>query len=264
MGQCVKTPFSQYAANQHDLRRELNPQLLKQELSLRCEQSRSLWSSEEVPMWRHSSNPATSRGHLGEAVGPREWIVQNWMFTRWPVTSQSPTPVASVYCDRKSIRFSLSPFPFPLCSNTMDPSFLEQKMCFIIIFPPPSLTNLNLSIFLKKKTGTFEEINATQHWQNLMKNLTLLSMEKLGLSSGKHSLFIFWKVLFDRPFAVDVTLTKLAVTGLFEYGDRLIIMLKTPDNTAEGKWTGLPISCWKDCGWNRVFCSENSSTNWLH
>ena len=116
----------------------------------------------------------------------------------------------------------------------------------------------------KKKTGTFEEINATQHWQNLMKNLPLLSAEKLGWSSGERSLFIFWKVLFDRPFAVDVTLTKLAVTGLFEYGDRLIIMLKSPDNTGEGKWTELPISCWKDWGWNRVFCSENSSTNWLH
>lgn len=38
-------------------------------------------------------------------------------------------------------------------------------------------------------------------------------------------------MLFDRPFPVDVTLTKHAVTGLFEYGDRLIIMLKTPDNT---------------------------------
>lgn len=66
-----------------------------------------------------------------------------------------------------------------------------------------------------------------------MKNLTLLAMKKLDLSSEKHSLFIFWKVLFDRPFAVDVMLTKHAVTGLFEYGDRLIIMLKTTDNTVD-------------------------------
>lgn len=83
---------------------------------------------------------------------------------------------------------------------------------------------------------------------NLIQNLPLLSVEKLGLSSGKHSLFIFRKLLFDRPFAGDVTLTKLAVTGLFEYGDRLIIMLKRLDNTVEGKWTGLPISCSKDWG----------------
>ncbi|KAK2511876.1 hypothetical protein Q9233_016665 [Columba guinea] len=37
----------------------------------------------------------------------------------------------------------------------------------------------------------------------------------------------------EGPFAVDVMLTKHAVTGLFEYGDRLIIMLKTTDNTAD-------------------------------
>lgn len=156
-------------------------------------------------------------------------------------------------------------FCLVLSGNPRAPASYNRK-CFIIIFFFSSLTNLNVCIFKKKreKTGTFEEINATQHWQNLMNNLTLLSLEKLGLSSGKHSLFIFWKVLFDRPFAVDVTVTKHAVTGLFEYGDRLIIMLKTPDNTAVGKWTGLPISCWKDCGWNRVFCSKNSGTNWLH
>lgn len=59
-------------------------------------------------------------------------------------------------------------------------------------------------------------------------------MKKLDLSSEKkHSPFIFWKVLFDRPFAVDVMLTKHAVTGLFEYGDRLIIMLETSDNTTD-------------------------------
>ncbi|KAJ7405458.1 estrogen-related receptor gamma isoform x1 [Willisornis vidua] len=47
------------------------------------------------------------------------------------------------------------------------------------------------------------------------------------------STFLQSQVLFDRPFAVDVMLTKHAVTGLFEYGDRLIIMLKTTDNTAD-------------------------------
>lgn len=86
---------------------------------------------------------------------------------------------------------------------------------------------------MHQNAGLSEDTNATQHWQNQMKNLTLLAMKKLDLSSEKHSLFIFWKVLFDRPFAVDVMLTKHAVTGLFEYGDRLIIMLKTTDNTAD-------------------------------
>lgn len=86
---------------------------------------------------------------------------------------------------------------------------------------------------MHQNPGLCEDTNATQHWQNQMKNLTLLAMKKLDLSSEKHSLFIFWKVLFDRPFAVDVMLTKRAVTGLFEYGDRLIIMLKTTDNTAD-------------------------------
>lgn len=86
---------------------------------------------------------------------------------------------------------------------------------------------------MRQNAGLSEDANVTQHWQNQMKNLTLLAMKKLDLSSEKHSLFIFWKVLFDRPFAVDVMLTKHAVTGLFEYGDRLIIMLKTTDNTAD-------------------------------
>ncbi|KAF4798624.1 estrogen-related receptor gamma-like protein [Turdus rufiventris] len=47
------------------------------------------------------------------------------------------------------------------------------------------------------------------------------------VSDGNITLYL------DLPFAVDVMLTKHAVTGLFEYGDRLIIMLKTTDNTAD-------------------------------
>lgn len=198
-------------------------------------------------------------GHLTLACGAcRSWAPH--AETPWAVSSK----VAS-----RSFGLSLLFLLFSV-ENPMDSASLKREHISSSFSSWP-LTDLNLCTLRgkkrgreRKKAGTFEEISATQHWQHLMKNLCLLSMEKLALSSGEHSLFIFWKVLFDRPFAVDVTLTKHAVTGLFEYGDRLIITLKTPDNTAEGKWTGLPISAWKDCGWNRVFCSKNSGTNWLH
>lgn len=45
--------------------------------------------------------------------------------------------------------------------------------------------------------------------------------------------FHLLKGAFDRPFAVDVMLTKHPVMGLFEYSDRLIIMLEASDNTTD-------------------------------
>lgn len=158
----------------------------------------------------------------------------------------------------KVVSHSLGPSSlFPLFSVVLPMDLDSSENVFhhhFFVLSSP-LTNLNLCTLRKKRK------EGRNVWKD-KRNTTLTKSDgksqsfiygEIRLSSGEHPLFIFWKVLFDRPFAVDVTLTKHAVTGLFEYGDRLIITLKSLDNTAEGKWTGLPISCWKDCGWNRVF-----------
>lgn len=146
----------------------------------------------------------------------------------------------------------------------------SNRECISSSFLSWPLTNLNLCTLKKKKT---ERKKGNRNiWRDKCNTTLTKSHEKsLSFICGEMRFIVrrafslhFLKGAFWQTLCSGRHTHKTRCHGAIWIWWQAHYHVDDSWQRCRGKWTGLPISCWKDCGGNRVFCSKNSGTNWLH